>query len=243
MYAGGRAHAHAGPPLVAAASDKYLASRREGSDRRPSAMDDADDGESYRAALASTRAEDLSDVESLDVVRVWAGGRDRENLPVVVLTPAHLGDCDRERAFRLFLREADAVAAGPYRLVLVHSGRALGPWLAVWAARRAAASLPRRFAKNLAAVSVVHPDLFVRAAAYALRPFLSAKLWHKVQMVDRIEELELDGVFARGDSVSLLPASCRRWESHLEGEASIVRDQARAAGLPAASAQDESRSG
>lgn len=186
--------------------------------------------EVYNEALRRARAEDLSDVRGLDVVRVW-DGRDTDGLRVIVVTPQHLGSCDRERAFRFFLSECDAVTSAPYRVVLVHSGRALGAGLGVWAARRVRATLPAARRKNLAAVSVVHPDVLLRVAAHLARPLMGAGLWDKLQLADRIEELELDGAFAGRDLRTLLPPLARRYEEFLEGEAGADRERARLEGM------------
>lgn len=193
--------------------------------------------EAYNEALRCARAEDLSDVRGLDIVRVW-DGRDTDGLRVIVVTPQHLGDCDRERAFQFFLRESDAITRAPYRVVLVHSGRALGVGMALWAARRVRATLPAARRGNLAAVSVVHPDVLVRAAAYLARPLVSAELWDKVELADRIEELELDGAFAGGDLASLLPPVARRFEEWLEGEAGAGRARARLEGMTVGGDED-----
>jgi hypothetical protein len=187
-------------------------------------MAEAPDGR-YVQLLAVARCSDLSDVERADVFRVWPG-RDRESKTVLVFIPAHLGKVDQERAFQLFIRDADALSNSPYRIVLVNSNNAVGFRLAIWAARRARSVLPRCYRKNLEAVSVVHPSMFLRAVAYLVSPFVSSKLWDKVQFVDRIEELELDGTFDRQDLMSLLPDSCREYDELLNFEAAQYRAQA-----------------
>jgi hypothetical protein len=179
----------------------------------------------YEDALAAALSSDLRDIERRDVVRVWPG-RDQGNRPVVVLAPSHLGRGAREHAFQQFIRDADAVTNMPYRIVLVNSNHALGPVLAIWAARKARAVLPRRYRKNLEAVSVVHPDVLLRAVSFVVSPFVSSKLWDKIQFADRIEELELDGVVTRQDLHSLLPDSCRTYEEVLNDEAAQYRTQA-----------------
>jgi Divergent CRAL/TRIO domain len=179
----------------------------------------------YVKHLALARCSDLSDAERADVFRAWPG-RDRENRPVLVFVPAHLRKAELEQAFLLFIRDADAIAHSPYRIVLVNSNNAVGLRLAIWAARRARSILPRRYRKNLEAVSVVHPSIFLRAVVYALSPFVSSKFWSKVQFADRIEELDLDGTFNRPDLMSLLPDSCRDYDDLLNIEAAQYRAQA-----------------
>jgi Divergent CRAL/TRIO domain len=193
-------------------------------------MDSLPDG--YVEELRRAQSEDFSDVRALDVVRVWSG-RDIGGRPVIVVTPQNLGSCGRERAFRYFISECNAVLSRPYHVVLVHSGRALGLELALWIARRVAFTLPPAYRKNIAALSIVHPDMLLRFLTYLLSPFVSAKLWDKVQFVDRIEELELDGEFHKDDLGSLLPPLARRFEGFLEGEAEVMRSRARLEGLVA----------
>lgn len=173
--------------------------------------------------------EDLSAVDTLGVVRRWTEGCDKDGLPVLVIVPLHLGGADREQAFRLFERQVLALDGG-YRIVLVASGHAIGLDLSLWAARRSR-SLPLAVRKNLAAVTVVHPTIFVRSSAWILSLFMSSKVWDKVQMADRIEELVLDGVFEEDDLGSLLPASCRQFERELEVDADDRREQARREGF------------
>jgi Divergent CRAL/TRIO domain len=125
--------------------------------------------------LASARAADLSDLEARDVVRVW-DGLDTSGRQVVVVTPANLppDGAARERALMLFARDVHAVAEKPYRVLYVHSGRAVGLNMGIWFSRRARAVLPSQFRKHAVVFSVVHPDLFCRFVMYALRPFVSA---------------------------------------------------------------------
>lgn len=178
----------------------------------------------------SNAVEDLGSIASLDVVRLWKEGRDKSGLPVLVITPQHLGSEDREQAFRLFEREASPIAEGPYRIVLVTSGNSVGVGLALWALRRSR-SLPYALRKNLAAATVVHPDIVVRSATWILKFFMDPKVWQKVQLADRIEELVLDDVFTEGDLQTLLPASCRQFERELEVNAQDIRAQARVQGF------------
>lgn len=187
----------------------------------------AADSEHYREALASARSADLTEVEARDVCRVWHEGTDSDGCRVVVLTPSHLGSASWENAFQLFIRESDEITKGRYRIVIVNSGHALTLVSVLWVLRRARAVLPERFRRNLCALSVVHPDIFVRFLAYTLKPFMSYEFWDNIQFADRIEELVLDGTFDGDDISTLLPDSCRQFEVKLELDAVAMREQAR----------------
>lgn len=192
---------------------------------------ESNDGQQYITSLAAALNADLSEIQARDVCRVWSQGTDTEGLPAVVLTPSNLGPSGWDDALQFFIRECDDVAKSQYRIVLVNSGYSMGFSLAFWAARRARAVLPRRYRKNLAAVSVVHPSTFIRVCMYLLKPFVSSKFWSKIQFADRIEELALDGTFSAEDLPTLLPELCRDFELQLESDAAIMRQMAREKGF------------
>jgi Divergent CRAL/TRIO domain len=176
--------------------------------------------------LSAAREAELSDMEALNVVRVW-DGHDEAGRKVVVLTRACLpqGDEARERALQLFARDMNEVSKQPYRVICVNSGRAIGLGDVIWFSRRARAVLPARFWRNFDVCTVVHPGLFCRLLVYAIRPFISSESWEKLQLCDRISELVLDGSFVREDLPSLLPNICSQFELVLEAEADTVREQ------------------
>lgn len=92
----------------------------------------------------------------------------------------------------------------------------------------------RNHRKNLKALSIVHPTLYVRLFLFSARAFVSVKFWDKLHYVDRIEELELDGVLPASAINELLPGGVADYERELKEEAELAREVAIAAGAPLA---------
>ena len=64
-------------------------------------------------------------------------------------------------------------------MVYCHTKATFSPTYFAWM-RHARNRLPHRFRKNLAALHIVHPSLFIRAMFGFFRPFISSKFWKKL---------------------------------------------------------------
>lgn len=193
--------------------------------RQSSDMDD--DPPSYTSAVAAAAALDLSDASLSNAIHL-SPVRDQAGLPILVLNP-HALSAPFPLAWSYFLATFSSTTASPYRLLVVASG-AFGLVAALRAARCAAA-LPAARRKNLAAISLVHPGVVARAFVWGGSVFMSEKLWEKMQMVDRVEELVLDGVVGQDDLKELLPEVCWWREKEIEKEGERAREIARVQGL------------
>ncbi|KXZ51642.1 hypothetical protein GPECTOR_12g606 [Gonium pectorale] len=145
----------------------------------------------YATTLSDASADDFSDLDQLEFLRV--SGRDSEGRPLVTVVsrnfPAKV--LNVERVYRYLITRLDAVAEdGPYSVVWFHTCASYWqncPSVAwMW---RTYERLPCKYRSNLHRMFVVHCDLPLWLGLAALGPLCSEDLWRKVEWVSRVEFL------------------------------------------------------
>jgi len=145
----------------------------------------------YGRLLRSAHSSDLSDVESLGLVKV--GLSDKLGRPIAIIVGAALPEAEelRELCGLLLVRTLDALAEGPYALVYVHTRCELvrSPPPLAWL-RSSLGFIPRKFKANLRALYVVHPTLQLRLLLWLCSPLFGHHFWPSVCYADDLIELE-----------------------------------------------------
>ena len=152
-------------------------------------------GSEYAALLAEARRADFSGWESagrhnrpISVVGKTTSGAD-----IFVFAPAVLGDAPTPSVLRrlllYFLRETDAIINRNPRgyVMILHAatfGRSVASFL-----RRVYKLLGRAFKKNLRHMLILHPTYGLKTLVFLARPFVSKKVWSKVEYVATHQEL------------------------------------------------------
>jgi len=143
------------------------------------------------AGAAGSDDERFAALDAEGFLRVGAT-RDVAGRPVVLVVAKLLKAKSTDNALLARYVEARcaAIAGVPYTLVWIQTGASYTDncpglrWL--W---RVYESAPAMLRDNLAAVHVLHPDFALWTVSMAMCPWLSARLWSKVDWVRRVEFL------------------------------------------------------
>eukprot|EP00301_Raphidiophrys_heterophryoidea_P017883 c288_g1_i1.p1 GENE.c288_g1_i1~~c288_g1_i1.p1 ORF type:complete len:550 (+),score=143.59 c288_g1_i1:94-1743(+) len=183
----------------------------------------------YLRYLQRARDENLSDIERLNLLHV--GGSDESGRTIVTVIAGYLPApstpglpsslaalSEQQLVDRLLLfviRELDQVVNKDYVLVYFQSDsdRHIGHSLI----KKAFSVLTRKYRKNVKAVFVVHPTLWMKMLFWFMTPFVSKKFWAKLIYLDKLSEL-----YKRVDPTLLnIPKFIQQYDAKTWGETSI----------------------
>jgi hypothetical protein len=149
----------------------------------------------YERILAKAKLEDFHDMKDAHVLT--DAGWDAKGQRILVFVPAYLrlvqdDELALERVFEYIVFTMDAIVnqeKAKYIFLYCHSGMNwLDPHLSHFL-RHAYDTLPRRYAKNLSRFYMIHPTMGLKTTVFCAWPFLSRRLWEKIEYVPNLDEL------------------------------------------------------
>jgi len=158
-----------------------------GSERdKPTSDLAAADEKLYLWYLEQASKTDLDDIRALNVV--YKSGCDCFGRMVVTIIHPCVA-LDHERLLLYFISLMDEIVEKDYTLIYVctrggNFNRPSFEWL-----KYLYSVFSRKYKKNLKAMYVVHPTMFVKAALLFMTPFVSKKFWKKFFYIENVRDL------------------------------------------------------
>lgn len=187
------------------------------------------EGDEYRAILAKAKTEDFHDMK--DAHLLTDCGWDSRGCRILLFVPAYLrlvqdDELALERVFQYIIFTMDAIVnteKAKYLFLYCHSGMNwLDPHLSHFL-RHAYDTLPRRYAKNLLKFYMIHPTIGLKTTVLCAWPFLSRRLWEKIEYIgsidDVLEALYPDDMDSRKELKRHFPLLVHREDALFEGRA------------------------
>lgn len=140
----------------------------------------------YLWYLDEAAKQDLSDIRALNIV--YKSGCDCFGRMVVTIIHPCV-PLDHERLLLYFVSLMDEIVERDYTLIYVctrggNFNRPSFEWL-----KYLYSVFSRKYKKNLKAMYVVHPTMWIKAAMLFLTPFVSKKFWKKFFYIEHVREL------------------------------------------------------
>jgi len=164
--------------------------------------DDADDEKSrYEHVLESAHkcvghgSAEGAFPEEWDAQLLVGCNKNHQNHRVVLFVPAFLKYCvdddeEMDRAFKFVILMMDKlVQKDKYIFIYCHSGTQWTHPELVHRLRIAYDILPNSYAKRLKRMYILHPTYGIRIGIAGMWPWISGRLWEKMQFVDNLDEL------------------------------------------------------
>eukprot|EP01132_Coremiostelium_polycephalum_P005526 gene5526-6884_t len=80
--------------------------------------------------------------------------------------------------------------------------------------------LPRNYKKNMKHLYIIHPTTWLRVLFFAMSPFLSEKVWGKIEYLDYLQELPIE--LDRSLILSKIPQQVKEYDESLLAEPEIT---------------------
>uniref|UniRef100_A0A7S0RJ18 CRAL-TRIO domain-containing protein n=1 Tax=Chlamydomonas leiostraca TaxID=1034604 RepID=A0A7S0RJ18_9CHLO len=205
---------------------------------------DAEAEQEFEAALAAGAGEDFSDLDTLGFLKYGPELHDRSTRPLVIVCAAAFPAAvvPRERLYRYIVKAMHGVLraageTGQYSMVWAHTNAKWGSNCpgAAWLWHVYERLLPSRVRTGVHTLHVLHCDGTLWGATLALMPWLTGKVWAKVNWVPRVEFLW--EYMDKAAVLPLLPEYVTEHDAFLEGQPladyGLVAPPAEVAGLAA----------
>eukprot|EP01001_Neometanema_parovale_P002703 NODE_1337_length_1775_cov_178.368644_g1270_i0.p1 GENE.NODE_1337_length_1775_cov_178.368644_g1270_i0~~NODE_1337_length_1775_cov_178.368644_g1270_i0.p1 ORF type:complete len:565 (+),score=76.04 NODE_1337_length_1775_cov_178.368644_g1270_i0:58-1695(+) len=182
--------------------------------RPPSTQAELDQAIIYQRYLTRAQKESFHEVEGLKVL--FKCGLDVAGRQVIAFVGSRVPDgFSYDNLLLYFIKLVDPICDKDYSLVYFHTKIRNKPqfsWL-----RRAYRLLPPNYKKNLKAVYVVHPTVWLNLAIAFVKPFVHERFWQKVLMMNDMRQLYS---YVPPDSITI-PEEIVQYNTSLHGTGPI----------------------